>query len=62
MATRIHVAGISEWNDEDVGAAFEVTGIVVEVQCDTAPNTDNDSSMPGPGKRYVIENPVLQRI
>ncbi|MFE9575195.1 hypothetical protein ACFYO1_02320 [Nocardia sp. NPDC006044] len=60
--SHVYIEGLSEWDEIDQYAAFEVTGTLVEEGCDADLRTDEGAVLHGLGRHYVLKRAIWERI
>jgi hypothetical protein len=60
--SHVYIDGLSEWDDSEQYAAFEVTGTLVEEGSEADLQTGEGPVIHGIGKHYVMKNATWERI
>lgn len=60
--SHVYIDGISVWDDSDQGAAFEVTGTLVEEGSEVDLLGGEGAVVHGIGRRFVMKNATWERI
>ncbi|UAK34559.1 hypothetical protein K8O92_12370 [Nocardia asteroides] len=61
-ASHVYIDGLSQWDDSDQYAAFEVTGTLLEEGSDDHLRAGEGPVIHGIGRHYVIKNATWERI